>query len=122
MNGILSNCFRFSLITLFTLFFAEPVCAGSCKNSKQENVDTASYQFEKTISRQVLENYLSRAITMQNLLIAQGDFNDNLRMLKNTGAKYIGRSVCQWGGEENLLQNLSKEKVVRFLPLVSLHS
>jgi hypothetical protein len=110
MNSILQNCFGFLLIALFTLSFIEQVYADIHKDSKQETVDTATYQFEKTISRQVLENYLSRAITMQNLLLGQGDFNDNLRMLKNTGAKYIGRSVCQWGGEENLLQNLSKEK------------
>jgi Holliday junction resolvase-like predicted endonuclease len=69
-----------------------------------------SYKFDRTISRKILENYLSRAITMQSLLIGQGDFDDNLRMLKNIGAKYIGRSVCQWGGETDLLKNFEKEK------------
>jgi pimeloyl-ACP methyl ester carboxylesterase len=53
-----------------------------------------AYIFDRTISRKVLENYLSRAITMQNLLTGQGNFDDNLRMLKSIGAKYIGRSVC----------------------------
>jgi hypothetical protein len=70
------------------------------------------YRFDSTISRKLLENYLSRAITMQNLLTGQGDFDDNLRMLKSIGAKYIGRSVCQWGEEADLLKNLEKERAL----------
>ncbi len=68
------------------------------------------FKFDKTISRTVLENYLSRAIVMQNLLVGKGDFDYNLRMLKSIGAKYIARSVCQWGGEADILNNLVKEK------------
>jgi len=51
------------------------------------------YKFKGKISREVLENYLDRAITIQSLLIGQGDFDDNLRMIKNIGAKFIGRAV-----------------------------
>ncbi len=72
--------------------------------------DTPNYQFDKTISREVLENYLSRSITMEGLLNGRGDLEDNIRMLKRTGAKFIGRSLCLWGGEANLLRNLERAK------------
>jgi hypothetical protein len=68
------------------------------------------YKFDATISRNVLENYLDRSITMQSVLVGKGDFNDNLRMIKNIGAKFIGRSVCQWGEEADISKNLQQEK------------
>lgn len=68
------------------------------------------YHFDRTISRQVLENYLSRSITMEGLLNGRGDLDDNIRMLKMTGARLIGRSLCLWGGEANLLRNLERAK------------
>jgi hypothetical protein len=68
------------------------------------------YHFDRTISRKVLENYLSRAITMEGLLNGRGDLEDNIRMLKTTGAKLIGRSLCLWGGEANLLRNLERAR------------
>ena len=69
-----------------------------------------TYRFDKTISREVLENYLSRAITMEGLLNGRGDLDDNIRMLKSVGAKFIGRSLCLWGGEANLLSKLARAK------------
>jgi hypothetical protein len=75
-----------------------------------------SYQFQRTITREVLENYLSRSITMEGLLNGRGDLTDNIRMLKSTGAKYIGRSICLWGGEANLLANF--ERARQQVPLV----
>jgi hypothetical protein len=68
------------------------------------------YYFDKTISREVLENYLSRAITMEGLLSGRGDLDDNIRMLTKVGAKFIGRSLCLWGGEANVLQNIERAK------------
>jgi hypothetical protein len=68
------------------------------------------YKFNATISRNVLENYLDRSITMQSLLVGKGDFDGNLRMIKNIGAKFIGRSVCQWGEEADIPKNLQQEK------------
>jgi hypothetical protein len=32
-------------------------------------------------------------------------------MLSTVGAKYIGRSICLWGGEANLLQNFDRAKM-----------
>ena len=99
-----------SLIIIWMISFSGRVSVTKENRFSQKGFIPGSYKFDKTISRKVLENYLSRAITMQDLLIGQGDFDDNLRMLKSIGAKYIGRSVCQWGGEANLLKNLAKEK------------
>jgi hypothetical protein len=69
-----------------------------------------NYQFDKTMSREVLENYLSRAISMEGLLNGKGDLDDNIRMLKDTGAKFIGRALCLWAGEANLMENLERAK------------
>jgi hypothetical protein len=75
-----------------------------------------SYKFDQKISREVLCNYLSRAICMEGLLNGRGDLNDSIRMLKYIGAKQIARSICLWGGETNLLQNFEHAKVQ--VPLV----
>ena len=69
-----------------------------------------AYRFDGTMSREVLDNYLSRAISMEGLLNGRGDLDDNIRMLKSIGAKFIGRSLCLWGGEANLLRNLERAK------------
>ncbi|MFO1501007.1 MAG: hypothetical protein U1G07_21890 [Verrucomicrobiota bacterium] len=71
------------------------------------------YRFDGTISRGVLCNYLSRAITMEGLLNGRGDLPDNVRMLKSMGAKFVGRSLCLWGNEGNLLRNLERARVER---------
>ena len=69
-------------------------------------------KFDAKMSREVLENYLSRAISMEGLLNGKGDLDDNLRMLKETGAKFIGRSLCLWGGEANLPGNLERARAL----------
>lgn len=48
------------------------------------------------------ENYLSRAITESDLLTGRGNFEDNLRMLQNIGAKFVGRAIYRWGAENAL--------------------
>jgi hypothetical protein len=68
------------------------------------------FAFERTISRETLDAYLSRAITIQDLFIGQGDFADDLRMLTSIGAKFLGRSLCFWGDEARLLTKLEKAR------------
>jgi hypothetical protein len=75
-----------------------------------------SYEFQKAISREVLDNYLSRSICMEGMLNGKGDLSDDIRMLTNIGAKYIARSICLWGGEGRLLQNFARAR--RQLPQV----
>ena len=43
---------------------------------------TGKYQFDGTISRQVLENFLARSISVEGVFNGRGDLDDNLRMLK----------------------------------------
>jgi hypothetical protein len=69
-----------------------------------------NYKFKRVISREVLGNYLSRAICMEGLLNGRGDLNDDIRMLRSIGAKYVARSICLWGGEANLLSNFERAK------------
>src|SRR5882762_9395044 len=68
------------------------------------------YHFDKTISRKVLENYLSRSISMEGVFNGHGDLDDNIRMIKSIGAKYIGRSLCLWNGEANFLSNIERAR------------
>jgi len=70
---------------------------------------SSSYQFDKNgISRKVLENYLERAITMVYFVTPDNSrgrypyYEDDVRIIKNIGAKFIGRSIYRWGGESRL--------------------
>lgn len=61
-----------------------------------------SYAFDGPMPRNVLGSYLSRAVTFSEFLTGRGDFDDNLRFLTNTGARFVGRSIYRWGGEAAL--------------------
>ena len=59
------------------------------------------YRFSKTISRDVLNRYLARAVTHYGLCStspepASDHFEDDLRMLTNIGAKFVGRAAYAW--------------------------
>jgi hypothetical protein len=60
------------------------------------------YDFQDTMPRPVLENYLDRAMTNMGLLTGRGDVDDNTRMLIETGVKFAGRVIYRWGGEAAL--------------------
>ncbi|MCK9412029.1 MAG: hypothetical protein M0Q53_06990 [Prolixibacteraceae bacterium] len=64
------------------------------------------YRFDGSISLQVLQNYLSRAIHMGHLGEGVGSTVDNIRMVKNIGAKYLGRVVFVYGKESTFPQRL----------------
>jgi len=89
---------------------AESPAGPKTEAGRQAAFPAGKCQFDRTISREVLENYLSRSISMEGLLNGRGDLQDNIRMLKSTGAKFIGRSLCLWGNEGNLLRNLARAK------------
>jgi hypothetical protein len=59
------------------------------------------FSFNGSISREVLNNYLARAVTHTSFLDShekQTDtFDDDLRMLIKEGAKFIGRAAYVWG-------------------------
>jgi hypothetical protein len=96
------------------LITAVILCCGRLASGADDNSlaskTARDYHFDKTISREVLENYLSRSITMEGIFNGRGDLDDNLRMIKSIGAKYIGRSLCLWNGEANFLRNIERAK------------
>lgn len=63
-------------------------------------IQARDYHFDGSMSEEVLRSYLSRSMTMMYLLTGHGDLDDNIRMLKNCGVKFVGRSVYVWGREE----------------------
>jgi len=80
---------------------AEDASSASAKRAR-------SYGFDGSISRPVLEAYLSRAITMMDLCTGRGNVDDNIRMLKSTGVKFAGRTVYLWGSEHHLPAKLKR--------------
>ncbi len=76
------------------------------------------FSFGGSISREVLNNYLSHAVThtglgMDNFSPSQ-TFEDDLRMLKNEGAKFIGRASFVWEAtRENDHFRISRERAAR---------
>src|SRR6187551_853367 len=73
--------------------------------------EAQDFHFDGSMSREVLENYLSRSISFTELLHddltqprnSRGvDPRDNLRFIQNTGAKFIGRALMCWGREREL--------------------
>lgn len=64
------------------------------------------FQFSGPIQEEVLEAYLSRAVTHAGLLSSSADpstayFDDDLRMLTGLGAKFIGRATFAWDLPDN---------------------
>ena len=90
--------------------FAQPPASSSNTHARHSALRARDYRFNRAISREVLDNYLSRAITMQSLFAGPGNLQADLRMLTSIGAKYIGRSLCLWGGEADLLSNLDQAR------------
>ncbi|MDB5106531.1 MAG: hypothetical protein JWP91_4220 [Fibrobacteres bacterium] len=77
------------------------------------------FRFDSSISRGVLENYLNRSISYTEVLHddlskarnAKGvDPRDCIRFLTASKAKFIGRALLLWGGEQNLAGFLQKAK------------
>lgn len=80
-------------------------------SSSALSVAARDYRFDGQISRAVLENYLSRSVSFTELLhddLSQPrdsrgvDPRDNIRFIRNTGAKFIGRALMCWGREREL--------------------
>lgn len=88
------------------LSVGQPVCAVDATSTARPG----GFQFDGKISRQVLENYLSRSICIEGMLNGRGPLTDDIRMLTNCGAKYFGRALCLWGAENNFLANIKRAK------------
>lgn len=71
------------------------------------NAQNKAYHFDRNgIDREVLENYLDRSITLSCVLApgktSEKVYTDDIRMIKNTGAKFIGRAIFRWENERIL--------------------
>ena len=54
-----------------------------------------NYTFDGNISREVLENYLSRAVTAAGLYDSK-TLEDDLRAIRDLGVKFLGRASGIW--------------------------
>src|SRR5476651_1476376 len=77
------------------------------------------FYFDSVISRPVLENYLSRSISFTELLhddLTQPrdergvDPHDNMRLILDSKAKFVGRALMLWGHESDLARHLKTAK------------
>ncbi|AQQ71745.1 hypothetical protein SMSP2_02123 [Limihaloglobus sulfuriphilus] len=82
---------RIKKLTIIILFSA------MCINVKNINART-NYDFRGSISKDVLLNYLSRAITMNGLSYSACP-EDDYRMIENIGAKFVGRVSYIWNSK-----------------------
>jgi hypothetical protein len=95
---------------LFIIAFAGLAAPAQPTNPPKPTFDkTSPFYFDGTISRQTLENYLDRAITMGYFLVPgrpegyQFPYrDDDVRMIHNIGAKFIGRAIYRWSEESKL--------------------
>jgi len=51
--------------------------------------------------------YLSRAATMMNALLGQGDEEDNIRFIRNTGIRFLSRAYGLWTDEDSMEAKLA---------------
>ncbi|HEY2155723.1 MAG TPA: hypothetical protein VGH33_08835 [Isosphaeraceae bacterium] len=99
-----------ALLSLLIIGFAGPAASAQPANPTRPTFDKNSpFYFDGTISRQTLENYLDRSITMGYFLVPgrpegyQFPYrDDDVRMIHNMGAKFIGRAVYRWSEESKL--------------------
>lgn len=79
----------------------------------------ADFRFDSSMSRGVLENYLDRSISFTELLHDDLDQprnrrgvdpRDNMRLLLEAKAKFVGRALMVWGRERNLPEFLRTAK------------
>ena len=63
------------------------------------STEASAYAFYGSMSKRVMDNYLSKAVTIQNLVyfdIWDDQRTEWLRFLENTGAKLVSRAAFCW--------------------------
>ena len=102
-----------------TVSAASETNSTTAENSSSPNVDPRDFSFHGALSKEVLSNYLSRVVSHQCLFITGSctsgdtvnpDFQDDLRMLINIGAKFVSRSAHFWSGSEDYTKYYAKTK------------
>ncbi|MDR1859300.1 MAG: hypothetical protein LBR06_00055 [Bacteroidales bacterium] len=94
---------------IFVIYFF--LLSGICFNAgaREHFSKKSAYWFDGSISSATLENYLDRAVTAGYFLVPgtpegyQFPYReDDIRMLQNIGAKFIGRALYRWSEESRL--------------------
>ncbi len=112
MNKIMKNMQKLRLKkALFTGWVMVIAVLAACSKSGEGTVTKIRPTFERNytfsdgnIPRNVLDSYLSRSILQAEYLNSEGFYNDgpypykedDFRMLKEVGAKFIGRAIYSW--------------------------
>jgi hypothetical protein len=86
------------------------ICTADYAQGPKQAFDKSSkFYFDGSISRKTLENYLDRAVTAGYLLVPGAPESylfpfreDDIRMVLNTGAKFVGRAIYRWSEESKL--------------------
>lgn len=95
------------LLCLLTLLALPKTLEAAETNSTTR---AGGYKFDRAITRQVLENYLARSMCIEGMLNGRGPLVDDIRMITNSGAKYIARALCLWGAERNFLADIKRAR------------
>ena len=91
------------VLACFCLLSQIGIMTCTAAESPQESAGASPFAFSGGMSKEVLRNYASRAVTYAGLC-AEGPwpdpyFEDGLRMICGTGAKFIGRAAYyDWSG------------------------
>jgi len=90
-----------SVIMIASLLSVIPASAERAENAGLNF--TFDYKNDQPMTKEVLRNYLSRAVTLQGFAIENTNedpvFEEDLRMVQRIGAKFIGRSAFySWAG------------------------
>lgn len=99
MKRRLSFCL--ALLLLITAFCG--VSAGRVSAASSTIADSRSFTFSGSMSQKVLRSYCAHAVTLSGFcaegLAADDKFDEDLRMIRSIGAKFIGRAAYySWSG------------------------
>jgi hypothetical protein len=108
IHSIRARLFCLAAMSILVInYFTDRHIHAAETSSKAQHLD---YHFDGTISMEVLENYLERSVTMAYFLVTgktEGNREypyreDDIRLIQNIGAKFIGRAIYRWNGEDRL--------------------
>ena len=106
---LLTICFFAGALTLSAVSSRAAVDTQETGTNVPVFQTNSPFYFDGTISRQTLENYLDHSVTMGYFLVPGAPEGyqfpykeDDIRLIHNMGAKFIGRSIYRWGQESRL--------------------
>ena len=70
-----------------------------------------NFKFDGNMSREVLESYLSRAVTASELYASE-TLDDDLRVIARLGVKFLGRASGVWGASGNDEAHFARSKAL----------